>query len=463
MHTKLSRRTRSVIVFTVLLCSWLIYVIWCFPANMVWDSGTSLAWYLNLDRSNNNLPYFQNWLIGWFYSLGKLIGSPVAGISIYCFLQMLLELVLLTKVVVRLSEMKTVGLPAYVPVILYALVPLFPVYAFRMAKDSNFAIAILLFEYYAIQYADNKEAFLENRQKLIALGVSVVLMALLRNHAGYLPALAFLAVALLNRKRLATIVSLATAAAVAVVCFAIPAIFGVPQPEQKENMSLPLQMVAYYAQHLPDEVTEEEKAVIDSVVGYDRMLELYKPDIADPIKNISVFTPETQKNFLSMWLKMIWKHPGVMLRGFIRSTDVYFKPGAVNRAKKPQASCGITISNKVAEPLGLKVEQPGADNAKQAIEDAMNLPVLGIFSKIGLYTWILIGMTLLTLIFKKLRRYFFCCVPLLMVFAGCLLSPVNGNYRYAYSMILSIPIVLVPVLAETVQLIRNRIRRSPVQ
>ena len=461
MRFKPSRKVKSILVFTVLLGAWLIYVIWCFPGNVVWASGTSIAWYLNIDRSNNNLPYFQNLLMGSFYLLGRLIGSPVAGIGIYCLLQMLLELILLTKVIVSLSEMKTVGLPAFVPVILYALVPLFPVYAFSMAKDANFAIAILLFEYYAIQYANDKEAFLENKPRLIGLGVSVVLMALLRNHAGYLPAVAFLAVALLNRKRLAAIVSLATAAAVAVVCFLIPAIFSLPQLERQENMSLPLQMVAHYAQRLPDEVTEEEKATINSVIDYDQMLELYNPDIADPIKNISVFTPETQKNFLSMWLKMIWKQPGVMLRGFIKSTDVYYKPGAANRVKKAQATYGIAISNKLAETLGLKIEQPGLDNAKQAVKDAMKHPVFGIFSKIGIYSWILVIMALLTLIFKRLRRYFFCCVPLLMVFAGCLLSPVNGYYRYAYSMILSIPIVLIPILTETVRMISNRIRKKP--
>jgi len=460
MEEKLSQREKSIIVFSILACFWVVYYVWCFPGNMVWDSGTSIAWYLNLDRSNNNLPYFQNWLMGSFYSFGKLFGEPIIGIGLYCLIQMALEMILLTKIMLYLTREEIAGRAGYLPLILYCLMPLFPIYAMCMAKDANFGLAILLFEYYAIQYANEKRAFLENRGKTAGMAAAVILCALFRNLGGIIPAAVFVIITLAKGKKQARIISVATLAAVLMIYYAIPPLLGIPPGDRRENMSMPLQTTAYYIHQVPEEVTEEEKRIIDSVVGYEEMMELYNPHIADPIKDISDFDAEKQKNFLKMWAGMIAKHPKVMLDGFIQSTYVYYTPDAVNEARKPHASYSIAISDEHKDKLGLRFDQTAKEHAQDAVEAAMDLPVVGVFAKIGIYSWILAAITLLTIIFRRARKYFICCVPLIMVFIGCLLSPVNGYYRYAYSMILSIPVVLIPVITETVRGFREKSGRA---
>lgn len=450
MQNGLSRKDKGIIVFSALACFWVVYYLWCFPGNMVWDSGTSIAWYLNLDRTNHNLPYFQNWLMGTFYSLGRLFGAPIFGVGVYCLLQMLLEMMLLTKILLYLSEADQIGRAAYVPLVLYCLMPLFPIYALSMAKDSNFALAILLFEYFALQYANEKEMFFANPAKTGGLAVAIILMALFRNSAGLIPALAFIIICLINRKHQAILISVTALLGVLLVQYAVPGLFGIPPVDMRENMSMPLQTTAYYIHQVPEEVTQEEKEIIDSVVGYQEMMDLYDPQIADPIKDISDFDAPKQKRFLKMWAGMIAKHPKVMLDGFYQSTYVYYTPDAVCLARKPHASYSIAISDENKDRLDLRFDQSAKENAQDTVETALNLPGVSVFAKIGIYSWILIGITLVTVLIRRVRRFFFCCVPLLMIFAGCLLSPVNGYYRYAYSMILSIPVVATAVTAGTI-------------
>ena len=57
---------------------------------------------------------------------------------------------------------------------------------------------------------------------------------------------------------------------------------------------------------------------------------------------------------------------------------------------------------------------------------------------------------LLLIVFKK-GRYMLCFAPLLMVFIGCLLSPVNGYYRYAYAMIIGVPIAFTDLLLNIIR------------
>ena len=54
-------------------------------------------------------------------------------------------------------------------------------------------------------------------------------------------------------------------------------------------------------------------------------------------------------------------------------------------------------------------------------------------------------MTLAALIFRKIRKFLPCCLMLMMILVACMLSPVNGYYRYAYPMILSTPVILTAI------------------
>ena len=39
------------IVLTILLIVWIPWAVLCFPGNILYDAGTSIAWFLNLNRN----------------------------------------------------------------------------------------------------------------------------------------------------------------------------------------------------------------------------------------------------------------------------------------------------------------------------------------------------------------------------------------------------------------------------
>ena len=73
------------IILVFLIC-WLPYVFVCFPGNITSDSGTGITDFLKITNYTPNNPWFQNLIMGGFYSFGKWIGNPDFGVFIYCFL-----------------------------------------------------------------------------------------------------------------------------------------------------------------------------------------------------------------------------------------------------------------------------------------------------------------------------------------------------------------------------------------
>jgi len=442
---RIGRFGKSRVIFGIMLLVWIPWGILCFPGNLPWDAGLSIMWHLGLDRSNVNNPWFQNLLLGGFYSAGKAVGEPALGTYVYCWLQMVLEAWVLGKVIAYLSDRAGAGKWAYLLIPLFAL-PVFPIYAFMMGKDSSYALALLGMVYLLIRAAVEREGFWALRRNRVMLLVLPAVLGLLRNMGGVVPLLVFVVLVLQARRRAGILPAAAGAVLLAVMTVLVPRIAGVPEGEIRESMSMPLQTVAYYAQQHPEEVTEEEKATIGKVVDYDFMMEHYTPYIVDPVKFESQFTPETQGEFLKMWLGMLAKHPGTVLEGWRRSTDLYFSLTEKSPVKS-HVFIGVCYDEEIRDTLGIYNWDEGNYVAKGILYVSMDVPVIRSLQLIGVWSWLSIGLFVVALVFRKARKYLPCCILLMMVLGACVLSPVNGYYRYAYPMILSAPAVCAAMCA----------------
>ncbi len=440
----MKRSTKSTgILFAVLLVCWLPYMVMCFPGNIAYDTGTGISWYLNLDRSNPNNPWFQNLLMGFFYSLGSDENKNLLGIALYCILQTVLTAFLLSRFLVLIREKTRLKKLIYPVLAIYALIPAFPLYAFTMAKDSNFALAILFFEYLAAQALLEPEAFRASRIKVWLLCAIVILMGLLRNHAGWIPATVFLILALKHKKRRAAATAGAAFAGILFFSAVLPAWLGIPSAETKENLSMPLQTTAYYLRVHPDEITEDEAQVLHAVMP-EEAWQSYQEDTADPLKAAATLDAETTGPFLRTWLGLWGKHPLTLLKGWYRSTYGYLLPW-IQTTVKDHAIVGNRMRIDVLRTLRLNMWGNALEiNARNADEFSLTIPGIHLFAKIGLYSWLLIALTATVIISGK-KPFWLCLAPLLMVFIGCLLSPVNGYYRYAFPFILSLPPVFLLV------------------
>lgn len=425
----------------VLACCWLPYAIACFPGNMPWDTATSIAHWLGADRSNPNNPWFQNVMLGLVYEAGHLVGHNNLGVCVYVLIQAALEIWILTSFSVYLCERGTSPALVWIAVAVYALVPAFPLYALTMGKDSSFAVAILAFVFLAVQVAHEGQAFWrEGRRRPYALVAATVAIGLFRNHAGIVPCAALLIYSLAKKDNVALRYSLQATVATLVLTVALPAVLGVPQAKPQENMSLLIQTTAYYVRAYPDELSARERDVIDAVLSFERLKD-YNPDIADPIKDPASFDTYSPGEFMEVWLGLCAKHPLAMLHGAWLSMDAYLVPTRQTTVK-PHTFVGYSIMERHRPALGMSNTNPLLGYAARLDALSLRIPVVSLLAKIGLYTWALVA-CIVYILKKREYTWLLCAAPLIMVLIGCLFSPVNGYYRYAYSMILSMPLYCV--------------------
>ena len=446
-------RWRIILIFAV---CWLPYIIACFPANLAGDSGTGISDFLKITNATPNNPWFQNLLMASFYSYGKLLGKADIGLFIYCMIQVSLEIALLSRVV------RDIGLwhkPAgYCLLAVYCLLPVFPLFAFQMGKDSNFGLAVMVYTVYSLMAIRNRD-FWHNRRQVIVFSLSIVLMNLFRNSAGWIPAIAFILYAVFSVKEKKIILTSCAVLAVIILSAVLPPVFGVPKVEQKESMSVPLQTMAFYAKQHPDDMTQEDRDIISQVYNYDKMLQKYDPEIVDIIKETAVFNEKTTGPYMRLWFQKFLKHPLTMLEGMWRSNNKYIIPSE-RCTIKPHVVVGYWLSKKFHENLNLYNNNPHLQDVNNYLDWWLNAPVLNLLVKIGLYTILLVLMMIGVLVFRQ-PKYYFTLAPLIMILIACLLSPVNGYYRYAYSMIASIPIVLTTLLCSLTDKIKQK--RKPAQ
>ena len=127
----------------LLLACWLPWFVCLFPGTVSNDSISQLKELMGLTPMTNANPVFQTWLLGAFRQVGLWLGGPDTGVALYCVTQAVLMASLMGALLdgIRLS-----AAPRWLfwaALVFYALCPIFPVFAFCVGKDTNFAMAVL--------------------------------------------------------------------------------------------------------------------------------------------------------------------------------------------------------------------------------------------------------------------------------------------------------------------------------
>ena len=127
---------------------------------------------------------------------------------------------------------------------------------------------------------------------------------------------------------------------------------------------------------------------------------------------------------------------------------------------KPHRIWGYWLDARVYEQTEFEDPQsPLLQYAKAVDTKLTDLPVIGIFQKIGIYTWILLATTAY-LLYSRKSRMLLALIPVTVVLIGCCFSPVNGYFRYALPMILTIPSLGVGVIWASKGAIRAAVSES---
>ncbi len=422
----------------LLLC-WLPWYICLFPGTVSNDSISQLKIILGLAPWSNANPVAQTALVGLFRQIGLWFGSADAAVALYCVLQAGLMAWLMGSL---LCEMSRAGAPKWLitlSFLFYAFCPIFPVFAFCVGKDTNFAMAVLFLA------LESWRVMHRARPRIAPLCIAAVACTLLRNPGVYLAllTLACLLVYGLRRKRWQPPVCAISSAALvfaALHLLIIPALDIEPMPETEEY-SIPLQQVARVA--ASGSFTPEQRQAVDGVIPVDQLKDAYNGELSDPVKDLwrKDATPEAKAAFFKTWPSIIRDNPLTCVSATFHNTYAYLYPGYVS-VIKPTLLIGdqTTRTASVRGYFDFSVNPLSAP--LKALCEAFNQNVLyRVLVSPGLYGWLTL-IAAAWLVKGRDKRLFICAVPALFTLAGCMLSAVNGYFRYAMPLYLSAPLLL---------------------
>ncbi len=440
----------------LLLLCWLPYFICTFPGVVSNDSITQLKEIFGVVPLSNGNPVFQTFLVAVFARLGLLLGSPDAGVVLYCCGQALLMALLLGYVLQTMAKASPPRWLLWASLAFFALCPIFPLFAFCVGKDTNFAMAVLLFSLMVWQALQlSKEAKAPPVWLYLGLCGSAALALLLRNPGAYLVMLTLallLLWSLLNRKREkarytpqwplpATALACSLGLWLALHLFVLPSLHALPMPETEE-LSLPLQQVARVVASQPERLAQEEKDIIGAVMDYDKIKPEYQGELSDAIKLLwkEDATRPQKQDFFRLWVKLAPRCPTTYFSATFHNVYGYLCPGYLSVIKPTLliGKQGRTTEIDAFFPFSVN---PASQGLSSAMDGLSGFPLSRVLLSPGLYGCITL-FAFATLLCSRQKGLLLAAVPAVFSLAGCLLSAVNGYFRYAMPLYFSAPLLL---------------------
>ncbi len=437
------------------LCSWqyslLLFTCWCpylwfiYPGTVSNDSVTMIMEAIGLEKLANGNPIFQTFLLHALRTVGAKLGNGDITVVIYCGVQSVLMAWLLGVLIRRMRQSAAPRWLATGSLLFFALCPIFPLYAFCVGKDTNFAMAVLWLMLCCHELCDLDKP---NRKNTLCMLLAAVLCVLLRNPGLYLAVLTLTALLLWTLHKSRRLARLWLAPALSILCavavfvgirLMLPVLGVAPMPETEE-WSVPLQQVARVtATH---ELTPEEEQTLEAVLPLDQVKTDYNGELSDPIKNLwnADAAPEEKAAFFRTWLSLAVKHPGTCLSATFHNTYGYLYPGYMSQIK-PTLLIGKQKTTTALDPYFQFSVNPRSDQLIHLTDELAKNPLYRVLIAPGLYGWIaLFAMALLA--GRGKMRYLLAAIPMLFTLAGCMLSAVNGYFRYAMPLYLCAPMLL---------------------
>ncbi|MDR1441833.1 MAG: DUF6020 family protein [Bifidobacteriaceae bacterium] len=449
----------------VIAVCWIPYLVIFFPGTYAFDGFRQLnEFYGYLDRTTHH-PYFATAVMGGLFSVGKVFGINGA-LFVYTLVQATvgcLVFALTCGRVFRLTAAASGGrqvltISAYGPTLaFFALNPVFPIGATVIFKDYPYMLSVLVLVNVLVGAAlrrsmDSKAVALfaagsvgaagfRNDGIVIVLACGVCLLLLTRG----------------QRLRVVVTTGLVAVGLVFVNTVVFPAM-GVTKYSSAEMLSVPLQQTARYLKVHPEDVTEGERATLQSLLKdgrkVDDLAKKYDPKLSDPVKNrFESFDGEGLRQYLGVWWAMFKRHPATYVEATTANTIGYFYPERKTNSPPIQYP-GNILEDDYWEGMEAQLSQPGAGlephypsaltparaGTVAAAKWLLRTPVVGLIFNPAFYTWILLVAAAL-LIRRKQWPTWLPFVPAALVFLVCLASPVNGNLRYALPYVAVVPLL----------------------
>ena len=456
----------SLIMGGLFVVAWLPYYILFFPGTANVDTVVQLMQSFEIPSYINEItpihppeayytnhhPFATTKLFEAFFKLGlNVFGDINIGVAIYVFLHMLF---LATVFTVSLQYLRYIGITRkrilFVQLVIMFL-PIFPMYAICMVKDTLFSAFLLLLIIMMYEVARTNGECFRKWWFDVLLAVDSALIMLAKNYGMYILIIVAVVYAIVYRKYilqvLVSFVPIILVYQFLWISVLLP-LWNVAPVGKQEALSVPFQQTARYVSLYGDEVTEEEKEAINGVLPYDRLKKLYEPMLSDWVKEKynQEATSEDMRKYFDAWWQMFLKHPGTYIESILNNTYEYWDIDKISDLEYYEFEPYL----QKHDPKGQYEELYVTNNYNtggeryavyQLILMLEKTPVVNIFASLGLLPWLILFMIIFS-IFQKRGKYVLDFLVPVIIYAICMVGPDNGNSRYIMPVIYALPYLI---------------------
>ncbi len=398
----------------------------------------------NITLTNFN-PIIHTLLLGGLFKLGYAIGNVNFGMFLYTLIQVIVVVLTLAYSISFLHKEKVRNRYLLVMLGLYVFVPYFPFYAITAVKDTLFSMAVLVYIIKLYQFIKYDNTL---KQKLLFMFI-IFLVILLRNNGIYLVCLSLPFVFFAKKNLRKTVIVLTVCTLLFNTAYGkLLTYLEIPGTSIREMLSIPFQQTARYVKYYSDEVTDEEREVIDKILTYDTLGKRYRPELSDKVKNEynRYATSEELKDYFIVWGKMLVKRPMTYVNSTVHNIYGYFYPDTY------KWYLYTTLNNKLPE-AGFDYHFIDAFEGPRLVLSAYGngwreVPVLKLFVSCGMYTWAYVFLLFVLLLTKK-RDLIIILLPAFALLLTTIAGPANTYFRYVVPYAMALPVIIGMVLKDT--------------
>ena len=226
---------------------------------------------------------------------------------------------------------------------------------------------------------------------------------------------------------------------------------GVEKHNTADTESIIWQTIARTSKGHYDDFTPDELYRLNKFIDIEKAGQLYDFTISDPVKGTCLhydYFEKHRKECLLTWIKLGCKYPGTYLNAIYGAGFGYYYPEIRYWVFATSNYAVEAIKWRLKDPYvgsydieKAKMRQKKADEKRLFLDSIRTWPVVGEYASIGFYFMIYFMLCIYGIEKKIKKNKLLVAVPL-AVFLGCIMSPVFAEMRYAYPVIITIPIYI---------------------
>ncbi len=444
--------------FLLLCVAWLPHLIIRYPGQLTIDTVLQAHQYLLWRPRSTPHPPLGTVIYGTLIDFTLTVGHKNL---IYFAFTLLKTAGFIAILSYSLLVMKKCAAPGWVRLLaltLYAVSPIYVGWTTTLSKDSSFLILCILASAMALEFVLDMEDFIRSWKRMTVLAVDLILMMLVRHNGVFVavPLLAAMALCFLVRRRGRQGVLTLLYAAV-VIGFSVGAeeymirTMDITRVSQDDWLSLPFQQTARVVKLHGDELPKEEVALIDRVMDFDQVPELYEPNSSDNIRwsENAGRAPEDILAYLKgAWAKELVRYPVEYLDAALAMNAVLFD---LQSNEPLYVSLTDNTNDSYVYPHSFndmwyydREELVALNSLQRALTEwyfrFSDLPLIGPFASMGFCMLLMMSLIYLSMVNRRRKT--------LMVMIPALITGIAGPFlplvylRYLLPMVGTVPLWL---------------------